>query len=76
MHFSASQAVATKPDEKTVTDAYVYLLGRALVIRQEQMDRNEKGFAYNTTEDNPLGSADFVIPNFDVAYLEAWIARS
>jgi hypothetical protein len=45
-----------------------------LVIRQEHMDRKGEGFAYNAIKYNPLGSADFVNPNFDVAYLEAWIA--
>jgi hypothetical protein len=68
------QESAAKPDEKTITDAYIYLLGRVLVIRQEYMDRGGQGFAYNTIKYNPLGSADFVNPNFDVAYLEAWIS--
>lgn len=63
-----------EPDERTITDAYVYLLGRVLAIRQEHMDRAGKGFAYNQISCNPLGSADFTNPNFDVAYLEAWIA--
>ncbi|MFC4277702.1 DUF1214 domain-containing protein [Achromobacter aloeverae] len=54
--------------------AYLYLLGRALVLRQEHSDRNTEGFAYNQIKYNPLGSADFVNPNFDVAYLEAWFA--
>lgn len=58
----------------TVTDAYVYLLGRAIVIRQEQTDLKEPGIAYNVIKFNPAGSADFVNPNLDVAYLEAWIA--
>jgi len=61
-------------DSKLVFDAYVYLLGRAIVARQEHTDRKEPGFAYNQVKCNPLGSADFVNPNFDVAYLEAWIA--
>jgi len=61
-------------DEQIITDAYVYLLGRALVIRQEQMDIQEPGIDYNVIKYNPLGSADFVNPNLDVAYLEAWIA--
>lgn len=61
-------------DEQTITDAYVYLLGRALVIRQERMDIQEPGIDYNVIKYNPLGSADFVNPNLDVAYLEAWIA--
>ena len=67
-------APVPKPDDNTVTDAYVYLLGRALTIRQEHMDRKGEGFAYNKIKYNPLGSADFVNPNFDVAYLEAWFA--
>jgi hypothetical protein len=64
----------TKPDEKTVADAYIYLLGRVLVIRQEHMDRVARGFAYNTIKYNPIGSADWVNPNLDTAYLEAWFA--
>lgn len=67
-------AAQEKPDAKTVHDAYVYLLGRSFVIRQEQIDKKGEGFAYNSIKYNPLGSADFVNPNFDVAYLEAWIA--
>src|SRR5882724_4368638 len=67
-------AQAPRPDEKIIADAYVYLLGRALVIRQERMDAKAPGFAYNAIKYNPLGSADFVNPNFDVAYLEAWFA--
>jgi hypothetical protein len=61
-------------DATTIADAFVYLLGRALVVRQERIDRREPGFAYNQIKYNPLGSADFVNPNFDVAYLEGWIA--
>jgi hypothetical protein len=38
------------------------------------MDRRGAGFAYNEIKYNPLGSADFVNPNFDVAYFEAWLA--
>jgi len=69
-----STAVATPPpSEQTIADAYVYLLGRALVVRQEQIDRKGDGFTFNTIKYNPLGSADFVNPNFDVAYLEAWV---
>ena len=66
--------MARMPDEATIENAYLYLLGRALVIRQEHLDRRSPGFAYNQIKYNPLGSADFVNPNFDVAYLEAWFA--
>ncbi len=62
------------PSEQEIRDAYVYLLGRALVIRQEHADLKEPGISYNVIKYNPLGSADFVNPNLDVAYLEAWIA--
>ena len=61
-------------DTQTLTDAYVYLLGRAIAIRQEQTDLKEPGIDYNVIKYNPAGSADFVNPNLDVAYLEAWIA--
>jgi hypothetical protein len=64
----------TKPEENTIADGYIYLLGRALLIRQEHMDRGAPGFAYNTIKYNPIGSADWVNPNLDTAYLEAWFA--
>jgi hypothetical protein len=66
--------VTSKPSEQDVADAYVYALGRALVIRQEHMDIKQGAAAYNTVKYNPLGSADFVNPNLDVAYLETWFA--
>jgi hypothetical protein len=69
-----AQTTPAKPDEKTLADAYTYLLGRALTLRQEHIDRRGDGFAYNAIKYNPLGSADFVNPNFDVAYFEAWFA--
>ena len=60
--------------EQTIADAYIYLLCRALVIRQEHNDLKEPGIIYNMIKYNPLSSADFVNPNLDVAYLEAWFA--
>ena len=69
-----TETTPAKPDEKTLADSYTYLLGRALVIRQEHIDWRGDGFGFNTIKYNPLGSADFVNPNFDVAYLEAWLA--
>lgn len=62
------------PDAATIADAWQYLIARALVVRQEMRYRAEKGFAFNAVTYNPLGSANFVNPNFDVAYLEGWIA--
>ncbi len=60
-------------DDCAIGEGYIYLLGRALVVRQEHIDRGAADFAFNRIKYNPLGTADFVNPNFDVAYLEAWI---
>jgi hypothetical protein len=60
--------------EEQVVDAYIYVLGRYLVIRQEIIDIGEEGVDYNTIKFNELGKAEFVNPNLDVAYLEAWFA--
>ena len=65
-----------------LTDAWMYLFGRYLVIRQEHLDLNEEGADYNAIKHNPpvlagsdSGSAPtFVNPNLDVVYSEAWIA--
>ncbi|WP_271679747.1 DUF1214 domain-containing protein [Thermomonas mangrovi] len=71
---TASTSPASAVDARDLADAYAYLLGRAIVLRQEQTDLREPGVAYNTIKYNPAGKADFVNPNLDVAYLEAWIA--
>jgi hypothetical protein len=62
------------PSEKQIVNGYLYLYGRYLVIQQENNDINVEKVAYNKIKYNPLGSAQFVNPNLDVAYLEAWIA--
>lgn len=69
-----SADAATTPSEQEIVDAYTYLYGRYLVIQQENHDINVEKVGYNTIKYNPLGSAQFVNPNLDVAYLEAWIA--
>jgi len=65
---------ATKPDLQTIADAYIYLLGRVLVIRQEHVDLDQTGIDYNVVRYHPLGTAEAPNPNFDVASLEAWFA--
>ena len=60
--------------EQEVVDSYIYILGRYLVIRQEHIDMAEEGVDYNVIKYNELGKAEFVNPNLDVAYLEAWFA--
>ncbi|MGY8682873.1 DUF1214 domain-containing protein [Bradyrhizobium sp. UFLA05-153] len=62
------------PDDRTIADAYIYLLGRMLVIRQEHIERGAPGFSYNTISATPIGATDFVNPNLDTAYLQAWFA--
>jgi len=62
------------PTDKDIVDAYTYLYGRYLVIQQENYDINIEKVGYNKIKYNPLGTAQFVNPNLDVAYLEAWIA--
>lgn len=62
------------PDLQTIADAYIYLLGRVLVIRQEHVDLDQTGIDYNVIRYEPLGTADSINPNFDVASLEAWFA--
>ena len=65
-----------------VTEVWVYLLGRYLVLRQEKTDLAEEGVDYNVLKHNPAvvaGSSaasapTFVNPNLDVVYSEAWIA--
>jgi len=60
--------------EQDIIESYVYLLGRALAVRQEQMDLKVPGVAYNQVKYNKPRQADFVNPNLDVAYMEAWFA--
>ena len=60
--------------EKEIIDAYIYVFARYLVIRQEHIDMAEEGVDYNVIKFNELGKAEFVNPNLDVAYLEAWFA--
>ena len=60
--------------EKDVVDAYVYVLGRYLVIRQERLDIADKNSGYNKMKYVPLAKAGTVNPNLDVAYSEAWVA--
>jgi len=69
----AKQSVgSTAPTDKEILDAYTYLYARYLVLQQEAHDINVEKVGYNKVKYNPLGSAAFVNPNLDVAYLEAW----
>jgi hypothetical protein len=60
--------------DQDISDAYIYLLGRLLITRQQQVDFDEKGFVWNQLLHRKPGEVDWPNPNLDVAYSEAWVA--
>ena len=66
-------SVTPAATEQEVSDAYIYLLGRLLVLRQQQADFQE-GFQWNTLLHRKPGQVQWPNPNLDVAYSEAWVA--
>ncbi|VVM58576.1 DUF1214 domain-containing protein [Pseudomonas fluorescens] len=58
--------------DQAISDSYIYLLGRLLVARQQQLDFQE-GFKWNEIIHREPGKVDWPNPNLDVAYSEAWI---
>ena len=59
--------------DQDVSDAYIYLLSRLLVLRQQQLDLQE-GFQWNQLVHRKPGEVAWPNPNLDVAYSEAWVA--
>jgi len=59
--------------DRDVVEAYEYMLGRWLVLRQENLDFKE-GFKWNQIIHREPGGVDWANPNLDVVYSEAWIA--
>ncbi|RWC30867.1 MAG: DUF1254 domain-containing protein [Mesorhizobium sp.] len=59
--------------DQDISDAYIYLLGRLYVTRQQQLDFTE-GFKWNEIVHRTPGAVDWPNPNLDVAYSEAWVA--
>lgn len=59
--------------DQEVSDAYVYLLGRLLVMRQQQLDF-QGGMTWNQLVHRKPGAVEWPNPNLDVAYSEAWVA--
>ena len=66
--------VASGVSDQNISDAYLYLLGRLLVLRQEQLDFQNEGFKWNEIIHRDVGGVAWANPNLDVAYSEAWIA--
>ena len=61
------------PSDTEISDSYLYLLSRLLVLRQQQLDFQE-GFKWNELVHRKPGEVDWPNPNLDVAYSEAWVA--
>jgi hypothetical protein len=71
------QSVQLAPEtmsEQAITDAYIYLLGRLLVLRQERLDFEKEAFEWNKLLYREPGAVSWANPNLDVAYCEAWVA--
>jgi hypothetical protein len=72
----ASTSIAAEPSEvsdQDIADAYLYLLGRLLVLRQENIDFRDEGFKWNEIIYRTPGGVAWANPNLDVAYSEAWV---
>jgi hypothetical protein len=68
-----AQTQQSRVSDQDISDAYIYLLGRLLVTRQQQLDFHE-GFKWNELVHRKPGAVDWPNPNLDVAYSEAWVA--
>lgn len=66
-------ARAQQATDEEISEAYIYLLGRLLITRQQQLDFQE-GFKWNELIHRKPGAVDWPNPNLDVAYSEAWVA--
>ena len=60
--------------DQDVTDAYIYLMGRLLVLRQERLDFEKESFQWNKIIYHEPGGVAWANPNLDVVYSEAWVA--
>ena len=74
--WAASPTHAQQParvSDRDIVEAYEYMLGRWLVLRQENLDFKE-GFKWNEIIHRDPGGVAWANPNLDVVYSEAWIA--
>lgn len=63
-----------RASDQDISDAWIYLLGRELITRQQQVDFDREGFVWNQLLHRKPGAVDWPNPNLDVAYSEAWVA--
>jgi hypothetical protein len=66
-------SIAPSLSDQAISDAYLYLLGRLLILRQQQLDFQED-FTWNVLVHRTPGAVEWPNPNLDVAYSEAWVA--
>ena len=59
--------------DRDIVEAYQYMLGRWLVLRQEALDFKE-GFKWNQIVHREPSGVGWANPNLDVVYSDAWIA--
>lgn len=69
----SGQSARSAYTDQDVSDAWIYLLGRLLVLRQQKADLAE-GFKWNEIVHRKPGEVSWPNPNLDVAYSESWIA--
>lgn len=65
---------STALTDQQISDAYLYLLGRVLILRQQRLDFERDGFQWNHLVHREPGAVAWSNPNLDVAYSEAWVA--
>jgi hypothetical protein len=71
---TSPQAQPARPiADRDVVEAYEYMLGRWLVLRQENLDFKD-GLKWNQIVHRDPGGVDWANPNLDVVYSEAWVA--
>jgi hypothetical protein len=73
---SATAEVHAQPvrvTDRDIVEAYQYMLGRWLVLRQENLDFKD-GMKWNQIVHREPGGVDWANPNLDVVYSEAWVA--
>src|SRR6185369_10189971 len=66
-------AVPVRLSDDDIIDAYHYMLGRWLVMRQETLHFRD-GFRWNELVHRTPGGVSWPNPHLDVAYSEAWVA--
>ena len=66
--------VAAKPTDRDICDAYLYLLGRLLVLAPGAARLPHRDFRWNMLVHRAVGGVAWANPNLDVAYSEAWLA--